>query len=460
MCEFMPRQETLGNTQSVSSATAFRTSRIALLGLMLPLSMSILALSCNREVPVAPRQLSQINLNCRESDYTKITIGISISDKASVYEVALSRDGRRIFTGPFLGGGTIIIDTLLTPSTTFRYRGYALEGGRAIDSSDILTVRTKDTTSDQFDWDVTYFGNGYSIFHDVCAISSNDVWAVGDVEFPDSLRENIWNAAHWDGKKWTLKRIAYNIDYGGGQILRTDQIATLSVFACGEKDVWFGSDAGGAARLLNNQLLEITPPYPEGPGATNRIWGYGNSVYFAGNKGRIVYWNGKDFSVVATDFKYDVNDIWGVGDTAICIASNWLFEASESRVVRLVAGKAALFPETGLQRAMKTLWFQRQDRIFASGGFQLEFDGKTWNRVPNPAEYFQLAMRGIAENDIFCVGQLGNIMHFNGLRWTRITNFPPDPVMECRAVAMLPNEVFVVGYGTARKAMVLHGRRH
>ena len=108
---------------------------------------------------------------------------------------------------------------------------------------------------------------------------------------------------------------------------------------------------------------------------------------------------------------------------------------------------------------MKTLWFQRQDRIFASGGFQLEFNGKEWSKVPNPIEYFQLAMRGIAENDIFCVGQLGNMMHFNGLRWTRITNFPPDPVMECRAVAMLPNEVFIVGYGMGGNAMVLHGRR-
>jgi hypothetical protein len=83
--------------------------------------------------------------------------------------------------------------------------------------SEIVTPPTEektDTTSHNFTWEKYTFGGGGGDSHlkDVAVIDENNIWAVGEIYMKDSLGNdeiNPYNAVHWDGKKWELKRIRY-----------------------------------------------------------------------------------------------------------------------------------------------------------------------------------------------------------------------------------------------------------
>ncbi|NOX65840.1 MAG: hypothetical protein GXO85_08580 [Chlorobi bacterium] len=73
-----------------------------------------------------------------------------------------------------------------------------------------------DTTSHNFAWETYTFGgvNGSSYLKDVAIINENNIWAVGEIhtEETDQFDSNgVWvkpyNAIHWDGSTWELKRI-------------------------------------------------------------------------------------------------------------------------------------------------------------------------------------------------------------------------------------------------------------
>ena len=78
--------------------------------------------------------------------------------------------------------------------------------------SEAVTVTTMDTTSHNFTWQTFTFGGqgGSSTLFDVAIINENDIWAVGEMYVYDSTGAPVlYNAVHWDGSKWELKRIKY-----------------------------------------------------------------------------------------------------------------------------------------------------------------------------------------------------------------------------------------------------------
>ncbi len=82
-----------------------------------------------------------------------------------------------------------------------------------------------DTTSHSFTWQTFEFGDdgaSPSSLKDVAIINDSDIWAVGSVYLNDSTGQpdyNAYNAIHWDGNKWELKRITVN--FRGNQITST-----------------------------------------------------------------------------------------------------------------------------------------------------------------------------------------------------------------------------------------------
>ena len=72
-----------------------------------------------------------------------------------------------------------------------------------------------DTTSHSFTWQTFEFGDdgaSPSSLKDVAIINDSDIWAVGSVYLNDSTGQpdyNAYNAIHWDGNKWNIKRLKY-----------------------------------------------------------------------------------------------------------------------------------------------------------------------------------------------------------------------------------------------------------
>ena len=69
-----------------------------------------------------------------------------------------------------------------------------------------------DTTSHSFTWQTFEFGDdgaSPSSLKDVAIINDSDIWAVGSIYLNDSTGQpdyTAYNAVHWDGNKWELKR--------------------------------------------------------------------------------------------------------------------------------------------------------------------------------------------------------------------------------------------------------------
>ncbi len=109
----------------------------------------------------------------------------------------------------------LYIDSLL-PNQTYNYQA-VLSTDTTI-KSEKVTAQTLEPTSHNFTWQTWEFGqHSSSVLYDVAIIDENNIWAVGEIYMNDSLGNpdpNAYNAVHWDGNNWELKRLRF-IYYGG-----------------------------------------------------------------------------------------------------------------------------------------------------------------------------------------------------------------------------------------------------
>jgi hypothetical protein len=311
-----------------------------------------------------------------------------------------------------------------------------------------------DTTSHDFVWEEITFGDDHSHLRDIYAISDTDVWAVGCITTRDSQNNLInHNAVHWNGREWEIVDIPVRLIDTPYSFI--DPL--LCVFAFSHDDVWFS--AGGSVERWNGKRfssdLTINPLLS---GAVLKMWGHAGEMWFVGRSGSIVHYNQGEYRKIETEMPYDINDVWGVGDTALCIASNWLFEASESHVLRLVNGTAEHAYENGLQRAMKCIWFTPgMKKLLAMGGFALEWNGTEWKRFADQTRYYCMAMRGNSASDVFIADQGGSVAHYNGISWMKYNICSQKYYF--MGLACTGNNVWIVGDDDIGHLIILHGRR-
>ena len=78
-----------------------------------------------------------------------------------------------------------------------------------------------DTTSHSINWIIDEIGEAGSYLKDVKIISDTSIWAVGAIYLNDSSGNrdpNAYNAIHWNGKEFELKRIKFYTICGQGSI--------------------------------------------------------------------------------------------------------------------------------------------------------------------------------------------------------------------------------------------------
>ena len=207
----------------------------------------------------------------------------------------------------------LYIDTLL-PNQTYNYQlsgiWHPVSGNQQQVSSNKLTSTTMDTTSHNFTWQSWTFGeHSNSILYDVAIINENNIWAVGEIYMNDSLDNpdyNAYNAVHWDGTNWELKRIyTYSscnpIDYSPLRAIWFFSDTNIVVTGGGSID-WFDGKT-------NRVECSIRPLLT---GAINKMWGSSSSdLYVVGNGGNIAHYNGSSWTKIASGTTLDIQDIWG-----------------------------------------------------------------------------------------------------------------------------------------------------
>ena len=373
--------------------------------------------SCNTIEPVPIDQ----NIKIAEIDAAvkEVYLSINVASPSSNKEMVLERNGQIVMKFSANKTDTAITDTGLTENTVYKYRAKLTEKGKVIGESSEVSVRTMQPTSHEFSWQTFAFGNagaGSSSLYDVAIIDENNIWAVGEIYMKDSTGKpdpHAYNAAHWDGSKWELKRITVN--FRGSQITPPLEGA----FAFSSTDIWFvGSlpiHGDGQNWVMYDLRTTVDPNL-----SLSKTWGAStNDMYFVGRVGSIAHYKNGQWQKIESGTNADIQDIWGIEEggkqTILCAVSNVL-TSGENKILRINEGKIDQINWVSGRRA-HSIWFNDQNNIFVSGGGVFIRKQQKWEEQTSLPLTYTRRIRGNGKNDVFVAGDFGMVGHYNGKNW-------------------------------------------
>jgi hypothetical protein len=319
----------------------------------------------------------------------------------------------------------LYIDTLL-PNQTYQYQASSIEHQV---SSNELSVTTMDTTSHNFTFETWTFGeHSSSVLYDVAILDENNIWAVGEIYINDSLGQpdpNAFNAIHWDGIDWELKRIYY---YGACSAVEYPPLRAIWAFSennivitCGGSIGWFDGNTVNLDCGVNPLLT----------GAINKLWGSSSDLYVVGNNGNIAWYNGTEWTKIESGTELNINDIWGDynGKTneweILAVASN-IFSGFEKEVIKINHLKSQILSRDGIDETLSSVWFKANIKYYVVGSGTYKknkLSDTIWEGDPlDITNYFENRIRANDINDVFVAGAFGELLHFNGVRWKSYLN--------------------------------------
>jgi hypothetical protein len=174
--------------------------------------IALLNLSCNTTEP--PLNNNTISLTVEDVSCTEAWLSLT-ADKTS-NEIVIKQNEQEVkrFTPNSLDT-LIVIDSLL-PNQNYYFQAFDVSNNQTISASEKIVTKTMDTTSHNFTWQTFTFGDiGNSVLFDVEIINEQNIWCVGEINIADTseLGYTTYNAVHWDGISWELKKII--VDYKG-----------------------------------------------------------------------------------------------------------------------------------------------------------------------------------------------------------------------------------------------------
>lgn len=326
-----------------------------------------------------------------------------------------------------------------------------------------------DTTNHNFTWQITTLGDGLasSMLNDVAIINDSLIYAVGEIYLKDSTGQEDprpYNVALWNGNSSNIGRIPY---YYEGQALYQP---IRWVYAFSESDIWFENSVRWNGSAFED--VDIGTSVFLGIGSL-KMWGSADGLmYVVGNNGTIAYssTHGTMWQKLESGTTFPIQDIWGATNPAngqteiLAIASNTIAVPSGKKLIRIAGTTLSSVSDSGLSFALSGIWFVSNEVYFVVGGgiYLSETVGPNtiWTSESSAiTAYYTEDVRGNSPNDIFIVGDYGEILHFNGASWrsfhsdTRLTDG------RYRRVAVAGNLVIAVG-NEGNQAVVAIGRRH
>jgi len=312
-------------------------------------------------------------------------------------------------------------------------------------------TNSPDTTSNNFVWSVDTIGAEGSVLNDVTIINDTLAYVVGILYDRDSTGKsdlsNPYNAAIWNGIKWTKIKIPY--DYQGQKIFGT----IYSIFATNPNDIWFGY--GNLVHWDGKQYSEpIIIPWFQSQ--ANKIWESidRNDLYVVGNNGLIAYSSdqGNSWTQVSVNTTLPFQDIWGgtdrIGRQQVLAVASDKFGNGGKAIISLDNGEASSVSDSGYISSLSGIWFVPNETyyIVGPGIFQRNFiqDNEMWSGPALPIDWYSFAIRGNNKNDVVAVGDAGSISHFNGVSWYGYTQLL-NPIDRLVSVSMKNNLIIAVG---------------
>ena len=428
----------------------------------------------NEVVPNNVLNLSIEDVSCTEAWLQFTSTGLELPNTLTLYVddkiseiISLSTEDTLLY-----------IDSLL-PNRTYKILAAIKQSD---DASNELSIKTMDTTSHNFSWQTFTFGEtgtGSSTLYDVAIIDENDIWAVGEIYTEDSYTYdslgnwvNPYNAIHWDGSKWELKRIYYV--YNGANLW--GPIRTILAFNA--NDIWFGAGIHWNDLNFTTKLMNIDFPYQ-----INKLWGISSSdLYIVGNEGNIAHYNGSSWTKIESGTSVDLKDICGAQSGEVIWTCGW--SNSDGRVSLLKVDKDYVTsiwdnqtnPTLSIYRGtlLNSLYANGQNEFILVGGQVLrhslvnQSDVKLeWIKTYTGSKVLELGnygyrIKGSNKNNIFISGDASMIWHFNGFTWYKyLEQYNLNDILY--GLAVTDNIIATVGKryssGSLGGALLIIGRR-
>ena len=388
------------------------------------LSAAFLAISC-KECPTEPPTPDyRTDLLLDYAGPSFVSLYFSISDSGKTREYIIQRDTSIVLTGTLQGADTIVTDWAAEPSTTYRYQLLLQKNGKTVDTSETITVKSMDTTSHNFVWERIKLCDGGGDIHDVEVVDEDNVWVVGEFFPKPDIGEYFPNVAHWDGTEWKLQQIKY-----GGPI--------YDILYISENDIWvsvgiplhWDGDIWTIYHLWNMGVLK------SGEGPVWHIWGSSsNNMYFIGDRGTIVYYNGQQFKKIPDVPNFEYYCIDGIEDPDIYGERIWvgfLNSGPERGGLIFYNGlewqtlwsNDIQFFSDPVYRTVGSIWTTPEDQwvvIYTGGhtdGIITIHNQKYFNDYRVYIKSWKGFIRAVDGNDIndfFAVGDFNCVIHYNG----------------------------------------------
>lgn len=341
-------------------------------------------------------------------------------------------------------------------------------------ASNKIEAATLDTTSINFTWQTWTFGGqaGSCTLNDVAIVSETDIWAVGEINIADTSINGYtrYNAVHWDGSDWILKRIPYY--YQGQPYYNPIQ----TVFNFGANDVWFAGNGVIRWNGINYNPVPL-PSNVWDQDQINKMWGISNNdLYIVGNTGSIAHYKNGQWSKIESGTDVDLLDIYGDNNGDNIFVAGYknlnptvLLKIHNSNVEKIIDSKDNLFNYRTdfISGAILSLWMSNTKLyVLTSHNFYItgfNTDGTAiamWNG--NLQDWDGVSIRGIGANDIVACGTIGKIWHYNGITW-KTYNELINTNDRLKRIAIKGNICVATGYryenGIQNQGLIYIGKR-
>jgi hypothetical protein len=191
-------------------------------------------------------------------------------------------------------------------------------------------------------------------------------------------------------------------------------------------------------------------------GATRKIWGdRPDNVYFAGDKGSLMRWDGAAFTQLDGSTTAGYCDVWGWRDTMYVAVSD--YDQQSGRLGYLLRYEGGAFKRREIFHFDVQIAVWGMHGTWYSGGVSPLYrkTGGEWKAVLHPDNHIS-GIRGTALNNVYFFVQRGTIIHYNGSTFETIRAKDPAAYIYTGSIAAAGKMVLACGQ-TGRHALVLRG---
>ena len=378
-------------------------------------------LSCEKST--APVNNPRVALTAEYVGVTEAELLLQTRNIESNTQYQLFRDDSLISNGNLIQADITITDTLLLPAHDYTYKAQLIKDGKAAAYSQQLQITTMDTTSHKFQLERIEIPSpsGSGALNDVAIVNDNDIWAVGEIYADSAQPWLLYNAVHWVGFQWELKRIKTNACGG------VDYPSIKAVFAFSHNDVLFAHTDGSITYYDGNNFKNDCSLITQLNGSANKMWGTSrNNLYVADGNGFIAHYNGSSWQKLeiltgAAGTDLPIRDIWGSvdpisGEQYILAPASLKYNWEVPLLLNINPyGYSKEF--LTVYNLLHSVWFKTPQKVYLCGGGIHYRRNNTWIKVGGLPEIFTNHIRGNEENDIWVVGDFGIALHYNGMTW-------------------------------------------